>query len=271
MRMVVYAQGGCSADDTVKVQLLASPKLVFNPIPIFCDSIQDRYQLTEGYDTSQFTGVGKYSGYGVNNGFFDPVAAGAGTFAIYYKYTLSNGCSDSINRLVTVSPLPIVDAGPDKSILQGGSVMLEGSATRGENFSYKWTPPGNINNDTILTPLVSPPKDTRYTLKVTNGDGCYDYDNVLVKVYKLPGIPNAFSPNNDGINDTWHIQNINSYNNCLVEVYNRYGKLVFHSVGYNTPWDGTYNGSPLPVGTYYYIINLRRDKKVFSGYVLIIR
>ena len=66
--------------------------------------------------------------------------------------------------------------------------------------------------------------------------------------------PLLFSPNNDGINDVWNIVGLSSYTDCMVEIYNRYGQLMFQSNGYNKPWDGNYKGSSLPVGAYYYII-----------------
>jgi gliding motility-associated-like protein len=84
-------------------------------------------------------------------------------------------------------------------------------------------------------------------------------------------IPNTFTPNNDGINDTWDIKFLNSYLNCAVNIYNRYGENVYSSIGYGKPWDGTYRGAQLPVGTYYYIINLKNGLKVLSGFVAIIR
>jgi gliding motility-associated-like protein len=84
-------------------------------------------------------------------------------------------------------------------------------------------------------------------------------------------IPNTFTPNGDGINDTWNIQNLDTYTNCKVQIYNRYGTSVFSSIGYGVPWDGTYQNTALPTGTYYYIVNLENGGKVFSGFVAIIR
>jgi len=93
-----------------------------------------------------------------------------------------------------------------------------------------------------------------------------------ITVLKTPLVPNAFSPNGDGINDTWVINYLNSYPSVTVQVFNRYGQVVFFSNGYGTNWDGNSNGKPLPVGTYYYII----DRKVagagkLTGWVEIIR
>jgi gliding motility-associated-like protein len=97
-------------------------------------------------------------------------------------------------------------------------------------------------------------------------------DSITVKVLMQNIIiPNAFTPNGDGINDTWDIKNLDTYPNCTVEIYNRWGENVYSSIGYGIPWNGTYRGAPLPTGAYYYIINLKNGHKGLSGYVAIIR
>lgn len=84
-------------------------------------------------------------------------------------------------------------------------------------------------------------------------------------------IPNAFTPNDDNINDTWEIKNITDYPNCTVKIYNRYGENVFNSIGYLVSWDGKFKGHHLPTGTYYYIIDLRNGNGVVSGWVAIFK
>jgi len=84
-------------------------------------------------------------------------------------------------------------------------------------------------------------------------------------------IPNTFTPNNDGINDYWDIKGINNYPGVLVQVFNRYGQKVFESRGYSQPFDGRSNGSQLPTGVYYYIINLNANCSLVSGSLTIIR
>lgn len=83
--------------------------------------------------------------------------------------------------------------------------------------------------------------------------------------------PNTFTPNGDGINDTWDIENLNLYTTCTVEVLNRYGQKIYYANGYPVPWNGMLNGKQLPVGTYYYIIRLKPDAKPLTGSINIIR
>jgi gliding motility-associated-like protein len=92
-----------------------------------------------------------------------------------------------------------------------------------------------------------------------------------VKVLKLPKVPNTFTPNGDGVNDVWEIRHLTMYPQCVVEVYNSQGQLLFRSYGYNKPWDGRYNGNLLPAGTYYYVIDPKEGRKRMSGYVTILR
>jgi gliding motility-associated-like protein len=101
----------------------------------------------------------------------------------------------------------------------------------------------------------------------------YDFSYIQGTLTVLPDvvIPNTFTPNGDGINDKWDIQKIDNYPNCNMKVFNRDGQLVYSSTGYSIPWDGTYKGSALPAGTYYYILNLNADVPVLSGFVAIIR
>lgn len=90
----------------------------------------------------------------------------------------------------------------------------------------------------------------------------------MIQLDKLT-IPSGFTPNNDGVNDLWQIENIELYPNCQVKVFTREGKEIYGSVGYSTPWDGTYAGSNLPAGPYFYVIVLNELQQQSGGVTII--
>ena len=96
-------------------------------------------------------------------------------------------------------------------------------------------------------------------------------DVVFVRVYKKLKIPNIFSPNGDGINDTWVITSLETYPLATVHVFSRSGQKVFEAKSIEKIWDGTFNGKPLPVGTYYYLVNLNIGTPPISGWIVILR
>ena len=190
-----------------------------------------------------------------------------------YAVVVSNdGCyDDSKSVTVTVLKKPGANAGNNETLKEGESVQLKGTAT-GDSVSYYWTPADHLNNPNSLTPIASPVDNTTYTLHVISNNNCGEStSSIFVRVFKKLIIPNTFTPNNDGVNDYWDIKEINTYPDNLVTVYNRYGREVFQSTGYPKPWDGTYNNERLPVGTYYYIIDLKNNLPKVSGWVLIVR
>ena len=163
------------------------------------------------------------------------------------------------------------NAGPDKFMLEGGQVTLTPELNASMPVTYLWTPNYRLNDPTIAYTIASPLYDFTYTLTMTTDNGCAKSDDVFVKVLKPVAIPNIFSPNGDGIHDTWVVQYLNDYPGCTVDIFNRYGQKIFHSEGYGKPWDGTINGNPVPIGTYYYIVDPKNGRKIMSGYVDVIR
>jgi gliding motility-associated-like protein len=192
-----------------------------------------------------------------------------------YKVSLyvfnDRGCiSDTMVKDAVVHPYPKVNAGPDALVLEGGYIILNPTVS-GTNLSYSWTPAIYLDDPTIKNPKFTPGKDQLYTLKVTGIGGCASSDDVFVQVLKAPVVPNAFSPNGDGINDTWIIEHLESYPGCTIEVYDRYGQRLYHSEGYKKAWDGTVNGKALPVGVYYYIINPKNGRSLLTGSLTILK
>jgi gliding motility-associated-like protein len=154
---------------------------------------------------------------------------------------------------------------------EGRALVLAATATGGTNLQYKWLPGIFLNDPLLLQPICTPLQDIAYRLEVTNAEGCLATDSINIKVLLQPRVPNVFSPNGDGIYDTWQIKYLIDYPNCRIQVFARSGQLVFQSVGYGTPWDGTWKGQPLPIGTYYYIIQPGLGLEVIKGSVSLIR
>jgi gliding motility-associated-like protein len=110
-----------------------------------------------------------------------------------------------------------------------------------QGVNYFWSPASSLDNASLLTPKASPLATEIYTLHAISSVGCgSSMDEVFVKVYNDVYIPKAFSPNNDGLNDTWRIYALDVFPNAKTLVYNRYGKLVFEGNGNNIGWDGTF-------------------------------
>jgi gliding motility-associated-like protein len=268
---IAYSGQTCLQSIDKVITLQATPTIQFDAMQGVCKDVP-AFQITEASVVNGLPGTGTFSGPGVSSsGLFNPAAANVGTNTIRYTFNANNGCSSYKDQTIEVYPVPTANAGPDKFVLEGGVATLTPAVNAGYPVTYSWTPATWLDNSEIETPKSSPLSDISYTLTVTSDKGCRSSDNVFVKVLKAPLIPNIFSPNNDGVHDKWEISYLASYPGCTVDIYNRYGQLIYHSVGYDKPWDGTVNGKQSPVGTYYYIIDPKNGRKKMSGYVDVIR
>jgi large repetitive protein len=192
---------------------------------------------------------------------------------IFTLVVSNGGCTDTSAVTVTINPALSVNAGPTQSITPNESVTIGGNPTAPGGSTYLWVPGSGLNDSTVANPVATPTITTTYTVYCDNPSGCPGSDTVTVFVIPQITVPGGFTPNGDGVNDFWNIGYVDNFPGVVVEVYNRWGELLFRSVGYKTPWDGTYNGKPVPVGTYYYIINLHdpRFTQTETGPVTILR
>lgn len=180
------------------------------------------------------------------------------------------GCIDMKPIVVIVDSTPLIKVSdlpgyyyPDKVDITSPSLII--GSTVNISFSY-W------KNAAATIPLPNPKAIDMagtYYIASTSKFGCSIMSPVQVLI-QIPPPPNAFSPNNDGINDTWSIPGLVTYPKCKVDIYDRYGRLVFHSVGYDAPWEGKINGKPVPVGTYYYMINVSEKFPIMTGGITVI-
>jgi gliding motility-associated-like protein len=204
----------------------------------------------------------------------------AGSYPLRLIVTNSTGCADTVDRTVVVYPLPVIDAGPNQTILVGSSATITPSGSPVVN--YLWTPATALNCTSCYNTIASPKNTTTYTIKVTDINGCINSDNVTIIVLcndKNLFIPNTFSPNNDGINDWFYPRGTGLFKIQSMRIFNRWGEMVFQKANI-TPndatggWNGRYNGKLLTSDVYTYLIEIiceNSEVLTFKGNISLIQ
>ena len=136
-------------------------------------------------------------------------------------------------------------------------------------YSVSWS---NGSNEFEITDLLG----GDYSVTLTDANSCLYEATFTVETNPRDcitriSIPNTFTPNGDNINDLWVIKNYEVYPNISVKVFNKWGKIIYNSIGYDTPWNGVYHGQGVEAGTYYYVVNLNNGDQPFTGILTIIR
>ncbi len=210
-----------------------------------------------------------------DSGIANPVAQEV-TESTTYVLTITeeaslSGCYNKDTVVISVYPLTGIDVTEDTFIVKGTFLQLE--ATGGPFSAYRWEPATGLDNNIIYNPVASPQETTMYTVYGTSEYGCEESDSVLIEVIENLEAYNVFSPNGDGINDFFDIENAVRFPEMVVEVYNRWGALLFSTRGYDdaSRWDGTAHGKDAPLGTYYYVIIPYSGAEPITGNVTIIR
>ena len=160
---------------------------------------------------------------------------------------------------VTIYETPLADAGEDQEAELGDEVILGGNPTTEDLNTVVWIPSELLDESSLFNPSYLVENSIQnFVLTVTSPEGCINEDSTQVILYPEVDIHSGFTPNSDNINDFWVIGNLQNYPSIEVWIYNRWGEELFYSQGYNQPWDGTYNGNNLPIGTYYYVIDFNK-------------
>jgi gliding motility-associated-like protein len=154
---------------------------------------------------------------------------------------------------------------PDKPDGALGATVTGGVVST--DYSYKWSDNSTGNSLANILPGI-------YSVTVTDMNNCVISKSIDLKPQQESClvIPNAISPNGDLINDVWNIGFIDLYPNVEIMIFNRWGETLWRSArGYPDKWDGTSNGSNLPIDSYHYIIDLHNGRKPIVGNVTIVR
>jgi gliding motility-associated-like protein len=191
-----------------------------------------------------------------------------------YQVTITdmNGC-DTTKSITVTQPeiIQISSITTSTYCRESNDGAIEISVVGGVgDYSYAWN-----TSPQQTTSLVKNLYGGDYIVSVTDANNCLMTDTITVESPDIEclEIPSCFTPNADGVNDTWEIRGIEFYPEAIVEIYNRWGDLIYKSdEGYLKQWDGKYNnGNDATVGSFVYIINLNSDWPVKTGVVTIIK
>jgi gliding motility-associated-like protein len=195
---------------------------------------------------------------------------------VYCTIEPASGCSGPVksNEIsIGTYSLPKINLSPADTTIQWGSSVQLRTGIAGNFESFHWEPKIAIDNPTSLTPIVKPDSSTTYTFFVATGEGCSITQPIRVYVTKGFYMPNAFSPNMDGVNDIFLIPEraLDHLDNFII--FDRWGSNIFQSNNTAIGWDGTNNGKMVVPGTYIYVVTGIRNGKHFKqkGIVILVR
>jgi gliding motility-associated-like protein len=251
--LTTTTNNNCSSTATQTVSVFDNPEVSFNTTPACFDE-------SNGTATAIASGGSGSYNYLWENG--QQSANIYNLFAGDYDITVTdgNGCTATGTASVTEYTVPVAPvATPDSQrIIFGDTVNVSISSNFDPNVVYSISPNYNISCNNCNALFAFPNHTTVYTVNATDTvTGCKGVTDFIVRVDEkyILFVPNAFTPNNDGVND-----DIKVYSKGLkffhFRVFNRWGEMVFHSDDINQPWDGTYKGKIVDSGVYVYQVKL---------------
>jgi gliding motility-associated-like protein len=250
-----------NSDGSTCSQVSSPQSLVFNPAPIVTIEQIVRTTLCDGQTVNL---KAHYNGGTVKWSTGETTDQISVSTPDNYKVTVTSaaGCQVDANADISFFANPILNI-PDAGVCVPSHKTATLTAPAGL-ASYIWN--GQPGTETFIAD-----RPQTVTLMVIDANGCQGTQEIQV-IDECPNvhIPNTFTPNGDGINDTWQITGLEFDPTALVQVFSRYGQQVYESKGYGIAWNGQNKGKKMGTGTYYYIITTKNGRQKFSGYVTII-
>ena len=202
-----------------------------------------------------------------------------GTKTISLEITTDDGCTASFEQFVDVTEMDLLMP-TTLSINQGDSIEIAAlaSSSTADVTTYTWDNVETLSCSDCFNPTANPEESTTYTLTIEDADGCTTSESVLVNVFipePIPQlvVPNAFSPNNDGVNDEFRPNLDEMAVGMTMQIYNRWGKMVFETSDREAYWTGIYKDEFVPVGVYVYWILVEfsnGDTQLMTGNVTVV-
>jgi gliding motility-associated-like protein len=278
---LTMSEFGCEADTVdMEVEIIKMPEIEFdaNPEEGCADLEVEFTNMSTNLDEATF--VWNFNGFEDTDTNAVFVYDTPGIYPVSLSVTNRALCGNALNKqsLIVVHEIPATafDADPSETILEEATINFINNSSSNDILSYLWY--FDDGDSSILeNPVHTYTSEGVYRvyLVATTSFGCINLDSLDVRIHPDFAVypANAFTPNGDGENDTFVVKGtgINSYN---IKIFSRWGELIFESDDINDSWDGTYNGSPLPTGTYAYKINYQSMINIdysVQGTVTIIR
>ncbi len=182
-----------------------------------------------------------------NSTVFNPFASPPTT--TIYTVTIYNGpCPTTGTYTVIVLPSPYINiVEQQETILPGESVTLNVTS----DDSCTWYPAGSLSCNTCFSPTAFPDSTTTFYAITTNAAGCSHIDSVKIYVTPTLYIPNAFTPNDDNLNNYFKPV-FSGYTKLEFTIYNRWGEKLYYSNELSAAWDGKYKGTEVQQDVYVY-------------------
>lgn len=241
--------------------------ILFDSIPGVCGTDVPPYTLVGSPAGGVFTGAG------VTDTVFSAKQAGVGNHLITYTVKAAPECANvTTSRTAVVAPIPTIQLADAITTYKGNTFTLNPVYT-GNPTQFIWTASTYLDNPALPNPSVQDiTNDITYTVAVKNSTGCDANHTIHITVLARLYVPDAFSPNGDGMNDSWELPGIEAFPDAIVTIFNRWGEIIFSSdKGYTHPFDGTLNGTSLPQGMYVYTIHTVPAKPVIRGNLMLVR
>jgi gliding motility-associated-like protein len=272
-----YNQFGCSSKDSVLISVQQPFVLKVAAGDTVCQGETVRLNASgaDAYSWYPSTGV-----QNPNTGNTIAVPQTTTTFRVVGKDN-HNCFTDSAEVFIKVWPIPAVNAGADQTLVVGNSLQLK-TNTSPDVTSWQWFGAGTMSCATCSTTLANPKQTTNYKVVVKNDGGCSASDDVTVNVICNNGnlfVPNAFSPNGDGMNDKFYPGGTGINRIKSLRVFSRWGEVVFERVNFSandasSGWDGKYKGELLAPDVYIWsceVICENNELLTFKGDVTLLR
>lgn len=246
---------GCESAASVYIEVRPRPVFTLNPSYSSVCKGEEVLLTAGGGDSYSWSFNGLYQNINVSTLRGKPAISGFYTAAIQDKICKMDTV---INAVVEVKALPklVLTKSNDIDCLQGEAKLNVSGAN-----TYSWSPAGLLSNSFAPNPVVKTDSTTRFYLYAKAPNGCVNTDSITVNVFKgnrsdFP-VVSAFTPNGDGKNDCFRIMYWGYIHSFSMQVFNRWGQLIFQTTNPTECWDGKFNGEPQPGGTYVYMINAK--------------